>query len=183
MKECSFPSLFPHHLPHPFEKTKQNFSPNANLLIANMLLLQNYSKGLNSKFPRRENCKAIILKRTKLHFSYCPAVWKLCNPVSGKQPSFHLYIFKPAIPSPCASHFGLSKRFSSQHAPRLGNILGLLNKCFLAVAGCIIHCSSCISRSAIQLHFLAQNGRVVSRLVTRAGEYTPQSNKPLANFC
>lgn len=147
-----------------------------------MLLLQNYSKELNFKFPRRENCNAIILKQTKLHFSYSLAVWKLWNPVSGRQPPFHLHIFKPAIPSPCTSHLASVKKESAV-SMLLRNSLGLLNKYFPIVAGCLIRYSSCISRSVTERHFLTQNELIVSGLVTRVGEHTAQSNKPQHNCC
>lgn len=156
--------------------------PNASVLIANMLLLQNYSKELNFKFPRRENCNAIILKQTKLHFSYSLAVWKLWNPVSGRQPPFHLHIFKPAIPSPCTSHLAFVKKESAV-SMLLRNSLGLLNKYFPIVAGCLTRYSSCISRSVTELHFLTQNELIVSGLVTWVGEHTAQSNKPLTDCC
>lgn len=61
------------------------------------------------------------------------------------------------------------------------NILGLLSKCFLVVAGCIICYSSFMSRSAIELHFLPQTGVIVRHLEVAVGEHTAQ--KPLDNCC
>lgn len=100
--------------------------------------------------------------------------------VSGRHPSFHLYIFKATIPSPWTSSLSLIKKYSAVSMP-LWNIWVLLNEDFLIVVGCVF----LPVPLGLQVNCIFSLKGVVwwaSSLVTQPGEYTSQHSKALHNF-